>query len=602
MFIKRLISMIMLAACLQVPVTQAATVDGDPGVDMRADTGLYVWRDNGGTWQMRLVSGGTQSQQFLGTFTSNQAISQVTNVSVDGHDAVFQSTSSTLTTSFTVYQGGLDGVSFATTQSGGLCLRDSSGGVQTVYLGANAAAVTTPVDLTESGACGNGGGSSGSSTVEGLQITRLSNQDWQVRQVSVSNAYQFSGNFEATANFSSFQNVSLESSDSASYSASNVLSVAFETWPGGTDGVNFSIPASAGVCLRASTSMPVYLDDVRVTFPVDLAGNGACTASGGGTTGGGTTGGGGTVSGGRHPGHYLGLMRGNDSQSTMSSSIKAGMQGFMKRYTWRELEPTLGNYDFSEVRSDLDFVASQGLHLIVMIEDKTFTTEYPMPAYLQGAQYMRANRKGGYSGIRWNAYVNTRFKALVTALANRFDGHAAFEGLIPGEETAPGLDDPILDATGYTPEIYRDVLIDSLTSAARAMPNSTVFWYMNFLPRKQDYIGVVAEAVRGEGVVMGGPDVLPDDSALVRLVYPFYLDFKNKMDLFGQVEPSCYNALHEDTSYPTKYWTMPELFRYARDTLGVKYMFWMRWPGWGTGGYSWQDALPVMANNPAFNQ
>ncbi len=284
----------------------------------------------------------------------------------------------------------------------------------------------------------------------------------------------------------------------------------------------------------------------------------------------------------------------------MSASIKAGMQGFVKRYLWSKLEPTQGNYDFSEIQSDLNFVAGQGLHLIVMVENKTFKNLNPMPPYLQGSQYVQPNRKGGYTAVYWNSYVATRFKAVLTALGNRFDGNVAFEGVIPGSESAPGLDDSILDATGYTPEKYRDALIDVLTTTAKAVPKSRVFWFMNYLPRNQNYIANVAQAVSSVGVVMGGPDVEPDNSSLVNQAYPYYGQFQNKMDLFSQVEDECYSYPHKDTSYPTKYWTPSEMFRYARDSLHVKYVFWVRIPASGDG-YGWQDALPVIANNPIFN-
>ncbi len=83
---------------------------------------------------------------------------------------------------------------------------------------------------------------------------------------------------------------------------------------------------------------------------------------------------------------------------------------------------------------------------------------------------------------------------------------------------------------------------------------------------------------------------------------PFYDQMNGKMQLFAQIEPMCCNALHADTSYPTKYWTMPELFRYARDNLHVNYMFWVRVPNASPAdSYDWNDALPVIANNPAFN-
>ena len=103
---------------------------------------------------------------------------------------------------------------------------------------------------------------------------------------------------------------------------------------------------------------------------------------------------------------------------------------------------------------------------------------------------------------------------------------------------------------------------------------------------------------------MGGPDVMPDNRALQTRTYPFYRQFDDKnIQLFSQIESPCYEHLHTDTSYPTKYWTMTELFRYARDNLDVNYMIWVRLPKPPAfGAYDYFDALPVIANNPTFNR
>ena len=61
-------------------------------------------------------------------------------------------------------------------------------------------------------------------------------------------------------------------------------------------------------------------------------------------------------------------------------------------------------------------------------------------------------------------------------------------------------------------------------------------------------------------------------------------------------------APHKTCCYSTKYWTMPELFRYARDQLHVDYMFWVRVTSPSvTNSYDWSDALPVIEYNPTFN-
>src|SRR5512135_1075856 len=83
-----------------------------------------------------------------------------------------------------------------------------------------------------------------------------------------------------------------------------------------------------------------------------------------------------------HPGHYVVLLKAQADHRTMLATLKPGVVGFVKRYTWRSLEPTPGNYDFSEIRDDLAWTAAYGMHLIVLIEDKTFDSERSTPAYL----------------------------------------------------------------------------------------------------------------------------------------------------------------------------------------------------------------------------
>jgi hypothetical protein len=95
---------------------------------------------------------------------------------------------------------------------------------------------------------------------------------------------------------------------------------------------------------------------------------------------------------------------------------------------------------------------------------------------------------------------------------------------------------------------------------------------------------------------------MPDNTALVTKTYPYYYQFDGRMHKFTQVEDMVYSALHETSGYPTKYWTMLELFKYARDKLNVDYMIWVRIPNASPAdSYDWYDALPVMSANPTFN-
>ena len=300
-----------------------------------------------------------------------------------------------------------------------------------------------------------------------------------------------------------------------------------------------------------------------------------------------------------HPGHYF-SMNPWDTEADMLNALRPGVAGLQKRYYWNWLEPAFDQYDFAAVLADLDLLASQDKQLVVFIEDKTFNGEVPTPIYLRN-DYTLPNDSGGYTAIRWHPYVVERFTKLVDELGQRFDDHPAFEG-VAMQESKPGFNDGVLAANGYTPEIYRDALIEILTAGAASLPSSTMFWYMNFFPQRMVYLRAVAFAVAPAGVAVGGPDVLPDSDPLARLVYPYYDEFEGSMTLFNSMQYNSYNHAHLDTSYPTVYWTMDELFQFARDDLHVHYLFWNRKvQAAPANSYMWIDALPTIASNPVFN-
>jgi hypothetical protein len=434
----------------------------------------------------------------------------------------------------------------------------------------------------------------------GVLITRLNNQQWQIRLIGGSTAERFSGVVDSSLPFSKATSASAANVAGAKLMTSTSLGTSLAVQPGGVDGVDFTVSADSALCLRdtGSSNVHIYLGDslddaIPVTAPVALTSADACGANPEMSLA--------TAAAGTrkfHSGHWIVMGRGADSISLMQQSIKPGVVGMVKRYTWRDLEPSQGKYDFSGMQADLNWAASSGMHMIFIIEDKTFTIERPDPSYLD--KLTPRNRAGGYTVIRWNPTVVTRFNALTKAIGAKFDSNKNFEGLAT-QETALGLDSPVLKQFGYTPEKYRDSYINILTAASQNMPTSRVFWLMNFLVGDQAYIGNIAAAVAPKGVIMGGPDVWPDNKSLQSKVYPFYTQFYKKMPLFGQVENVCYSEPHMTSGFKTKYWTMTELFNYARTKLHVSYMFWVRVTSGPKGAYTWLDALPVIAANQNFS-
>lgn len=442
----------------------------------------------------------------------------------------------------------------------------------------------------------------------GLLVTRMNSEQWEVQLIGGTESRQFTGNLTSTGSFYA----SSSGAGSSSLVTSSEIGLTMHTVAGGKDVLRFSVSMDSALCLRGYGA-PIYIggslaDSVAASAPVALNGHDACGSSPAGTT---TTASIGTLATADtltttatttarkfHKGHYIALMSYFDTPKAMAASKRPGVKGFMKRYQWKELEPTKGNYDFAEIQADLNWCATNGMQLIIMIEDKTFRSPSPAPAYL--AQYAAPNSGGGYTMIRWDPVVVARFKALVAALG-RFDSNKAFEG-IATQETAPSLSSATLKTYGYTPEKYRDAYIDVLSAAGTSLPTSRVFWFMNFFPGNNNYIATIATAVASKGVVMGGPDVAPDNYALQTKSYPFYDQLYGVLPMFGQVEGLCYRHQHATSGYTTKYWTMLELYKFARTDMHANYMFWVRLPKPDPADSNdYYDALPVIEANPTIN-
>ena len=305
-----------------------------------------------------------------------------------------------------------------------------------------------------------------------------------------------------------------------------------------------------------------------------------------------------------HPGHYVALAASNDAEPAIRRALRPGVAGVEIRYSWRELEPVRDVYDFSAIAADLVVTQESGAQLVVFITDKSFTDERMTPEYLW-AEFtlpIRSPDPGkGYVAKRWDPYVVVRFNKLLAELGGHFDTNPHFEG-VAIQESALGIDASILDREGYSAPAYRDALIAMLANARRVMPRSQVFWYMNYLPRQQQLLQSVCAAGARDGIVLGGPDVLPESAPLRKHVYPLLKGQRSSAVLFTSAQYDSYRHRHSGSKAATKYWTPQEIFEYSRDQLGVRYLFWTdmqhRRPA---DSYTIEDAYPVIAAHPQFN-
>jgi hypothetical protein len=312
----------------------------------------------------------------------------------------------------------------------------------------------------------------------------------------------------------------------------------------------------------------------------------------------------------RNYGHYvtLSLSETDEDRSIMKTVAQLpGVAGVQKRYLWSALETEQGVYDFSEISKDLDAIRSVGKQLIIFIMDRSFEEgEVIVPAYIPWAP-----TPTGTMAVRWNPVAIAGFTALYAAIGEAFDADPNFEG-VAMQESATGLTAEDQIATGYSVPVYRDALIAIITGGIQALPTSRFFWYMNFIQYPSGQPEEETEALRAildavsqyDGVVAGGPDLLPESEALLRRTYPLYPEYKDEMDLFCSAQYDSFRHLHVTNtySYTTKYWTPEEIFLWGKTNLHIKYMLWT-YKTWHSPAddYIFEDAKPVIENNPVFN-
>ncbi|MEX0324313.1 MAG: hypothetical protein AB3N63_19300 [Puniceicoccaceae bacterium] len=319
-------------------------------------------------------------------------------------------------------------------------------------------------------------------------------------------------------------------------------------------------------------------------------------------------------------GHYVAVGAGFNLRDIEGLESDA-LVGVNKRYLWSELEPKKGEYDFSEIRKDLKYLKSINKRLVVFFTDKTFfpQSKHPVPNYMRHASMV--NHVKGITTLKWHPEVIERQIILCQKMSEEFDDNIFFEGFAY-QESAPSIAYDKLDAIGYTPELLRDGLIELLQGSADAFPNSRIFWYMNFIPRKNEYLYDIADATYPYGVVMGGPDILPYRASLERLE-KLYTHFKGRMALFCSAQSDSYRHHKLDTNNNTKrrfhvgevpihpdgYLTPEEIFFHGRDKYHLDYIFWSyktyqmndkRYPG-DPNDYVFADALKVIEKYSDFN-
>ena len=279
-------------------------------------------------------------------------------------------------------------------------------------------------------------------------------------------------------------------------------------------------------------------------------------------------------------------------KATKSFLETPAIEGAQVAYSWRQLEQGKDNYDFSIVREDLAFLNEHGKKLWIQIQDVMFSPQWkPVPEYLlrnpeyQGGvnrqyQYKPGDEAhavvvGGGVARRWDPVVRDRYQKLIIALGKEFDGRVAG---INTEETAVDFGETgQLFPPGFTPELYRDAIIDNMKVLKRAFPKSIVIVYANFMPGEwrptddRGYLRAVYQSARDLRVGVGGPDLLPFKPGQMGSSYELIRESAGKVPVGIAVQDGNSAYINPKTG---KRVTIAEQLGFATGYLRANYIFW----------------------------
>lgn len=232
-----------------------------------------------------------------------------------------------------------------------------------------------------------------------------------------------------------------------------------------------------------------------------------------------------------HPGQYAFSSTPDNPAQTAQALASPLIRGIQLRYTWVQLEPERGRYDFSGIEKYLADYRKVGKRLHLLLIAQNYGGRDCVPAYVRASEYAGGQVITARRCVPkyWEPAVMDRLIALYTALGKRFDAEPYFEAISTGE-TAIGKEaraDPHYNNNGFV-----DQLIRAQDALAKAWPHTLVFVGPNWCP----LMPRVIDSVYAKGLGIGGPDLIvcgEDETP----AYSYYRDYRGRLplEIGGQV-------------------------------------------------------------------
>ena len=306
--------------------------------------------------------------------------------------------------------------------------------------------------------------------------------------------------------------------------------------------------------------------------------------------------------------HYV--FFGMDRERIMEESFLSnrGVEGAQLKYSWKELEPEKGRYDFKAIRKDLLFLTSHGKRLFIQLQDVTFdTVRVFVPEYILSdtsyhggvhVQYLFEEgdvvvRQDGWVPRRWDPAVSTRFHSLLYELGAEFDG--SIEGINLPETAIDFGTTGKYHPVDFTYEGYVGAIRRNMGVLKKSFERSTVIQYANFMPGEwlpwedHGYLQSLFILAAKEDIGMGGPDIKIWKRAQMNHSYRFLKEYSDSISTGVAIQEGNYEEINPKTGMQV---TIPELFDFGNTYLGLDYIFWST-----QEPYYSKDVLPFLKNH-----
>lgn len=308
--------------------------------------------------------------------------------------------------------------------------------------------------------------------------------------------------------------------------------------------------------------------------------------------------------------HFVYFSRDRESIKNHSLLSSSRFQGAQIMYSWKELEPEKGKYNFTIIKEDITYLSKYGKKLFIQLQDVTFDIKYKaLPNYLLTKEYdggavYQYNDDGepeGWTAKRWNKKVQERFAMLLDAMGNELNEE--IEG-INLQETAIGVNNKT--DSSFTEVDYVQGIKNNMLALKKAFPDVTTMLYANFIPGEwlpfndKGYLKSIYEYGENIGVGLGGPDLMVTrkgqlNHALAQMhegnyTVPLGIAIQDGNYISKTGADNDYEE-NKDNGKKNRKNLVPMLNAFAKDFLKVNYIFWVN-----QKPYFKEDVIPCFSN------